>query len=59
MDRFRIKTPFCGDGDLRSVSITAGFVYLVGLVYSKLDYAAVYAQIVTRTPAFVRHCVLH
>jgi len=58
MDRFRIKTPFCGTGDLRSVAITTGFVYLVGLVYSKLDYAAVYAQIVTRTLAFVGQCVL-
>ena len=58
MDRSRIKTPFCGTGDLRSRAITVGFIYLVGLVYNKLDYPAVYAQIVTRTPAIVGQCVL-
>jgi len=41
MDRFKLTTPFCGTGNLRSVAITAGFVYLVGLVYSTLDYVAV------------------
>jgi len=58
MDFFRVKTPFCGRGDLRSAAVAAGYVYLVSIVHSILDYAAVHAQIVTRTRAFVGQCSL-
>ena len=58
MDRFKLKTPFCGAGDLRSVAIATGCVYLVSLIYSILDYVAVPAQFVTRTRAFVGQCIL-
>ena len=58
MDRLKLATPFCGTGDRRSVAIIAGCIYLVGVIYSVLDYAAVQAQIVTRTRAFVGQCML-
>jgi hypothetical protein len=58
MEYIQVRTPFCGAGNLRSVAIAGGFIYLVGPVYIILDNAELSASIVTRSLAFVGLCVL-